>query len=344
MTQNSMFPPDAPVFIIAEMSANHNQNYDRAVKIIEAAHEAGADAVKLQSYTPDTMTIDCDDEHFRIKGTIWEGRTLYDLYKEAYTPWEWYPRLQAVADRLGIILFSTPFDTTAVDYLESIGAPCHKIASFELTDIPLIKKVAATGKPTILSTGMANEAEIQETIDAFKGAGGNELVLLKCTSAYPAPPEEANLRTIPYLAKRFGVVSGLSDHTLSIAIASAAVALGAKVIEKHFCLDHSLPGPDSSFSLDPKEFATMAQSVREVEKALGTVSFELTDKEKANTAFRRSIYVVRDVRKGEVVSPDNIRVIRPAYGMAPRHYEDVLGKHFTAPQAKGTPLTDGMVK
>lgn len=344
MCYTSFFTTDSPVFIIAEMSANHNQDIKQAEAIVEAAAKAGADAVKLQTYTPDTMTLECDNDYFRIEGTIWEGRTLHDLYEEAQTPWDWYPKLKELADRLGVLLFSTPFDQSAVDYLEQMNAPIHKIASFELVDLPLIKKVAATGKPVIMSTGMASKREIQEAVDTFKQAGGKELVLLKCTSAYPAPVEETNLKTIPYLAKHFNVVSGLSDHTLGTTIPCAAVALGAKVIEKHFCLDRSTPGPDSAFSLEPKEFAEMVQSVRTVEKALGAVTFELTEKQKVSAAFRRSIFIVKDVLPGQIITPDNVRIIRPSNGLAPRHYDEVLGKTFTDAFPKGTPLSAEMFK
>ncbi|MUM76956.1 pseudaminic acid synthase [Pseudodesulfovibrio sp. F-1] len=334
-----LFTPDTPVLVIAEMSANHGQDYDQAVRIIHAAHAAGADAVKIQTYTPDTITLDCDNEYFRIQGTIWEGRTLHELYGEAYTPWEWQPKLKAVADSLGLMLFSTPFDFTAVDFLEAMDVACHKIASFEIVDLPLIRKVAATGKPVILSTGMASEAEIEEAVAAFRTAGGTELVLLKCTSAYPAPPEEMNLRTIPYLAERFGVVAGLSDHTLGIDMPIAAVALGARVIEKHLCLSRDLGGPDAAFSLDPEEFAAMVRSVRNVEKGLGTVCFELTEKQKASAVFRRSLFATRDIGAGERLTPDNVRSVRPGHGLHPRHYEELLGKTARAAIRKGTPLS-----
>lgn len=339
MVKQMVFSQNAPVFIIAEMSANHGQDFDRAVEIIKAAHAAGADAIKLQTYTPDTITIDCDNDHFRIKGTIWEGRTLHDLYNEAYTPWDWQPKLQEVANELGLVFFSTPFDHTAVDFLEELDVPCHKIASFELVDIPLIRKVAMTGKPVIMSTGMATEAEIEEAVEAFKSAGGKELALLKCTSAYPAPPEEMNLRTIPYLAERFGVVAGLSDHTLGTDIPIAAVAVGAKIIEKHFCLNRKEDGPDTSFSLEPHEFKTMVDGVRKVEKALGTVHFELTDKQKESAVFRRSLFVVKDMACGEEYSNDNVRSIRPGGGLHTRNLGVIIGKKATCSIKKGTPLT-----
>ena len=344
MTRNPIFSKDSPVFIIAEMSANHGQDFDRAVEIVKAAAEAGADAIKLQTYTPDTITIDCDSDLFTIKGTIWEGRTLYDLYGEAYTPWEWHAPLKKVADDFGLVFFSTPFDFTAVDFLEELNVLCHKIASFEMVDIPLIRKVAATGKPVIMSTGMATEAEIEEAVNAFKAAGGTELALLKCTSAYPAPPEEMNLRTIPYLAERFGVTAGLSDHTLGIEIPIAAVAAGARVIEKHFCLSRGEDGPDTSFSLEPAEFKAMAEGVRKVEKALGKVEFSVTNKQKDSTRFRRSLFVVRDMEAGEPFTPDTMRSIRPGDGLHTRHYEEVLGKKAARALKKGEPLAWDMIK
>lgn len=338
MTKQKIFSSDGPVFIIAEMSANHGQDFDRAVEIVKAAHAAGADAIKIQTYTPDTITIDCNNEYFRIKGTIWEGRTLHDLYGEAYTPWEWQPKLKAVAGDLGLTFFSTPFDDTAVDFLEELNVPCHKIASFEMVDLPLIAKVAATGKPVIMSTGMATEAEIQEAVDTFRKAGGTDLALLKCTSAYPAPPEEMNLRTIPYLAERFNVVSGLSDHTMGIEMPIAAVAIGARIIEKHFCLDRSAGGPDTSFSLEPDELKAMVDGVRKTEKALGSVTFALTEKQKESAAFRRSLFVTQDMAAGEIFTDKNVRSIRPGYGLHTRHLKDVLGKKADHALTKGTPL------
>lgn len=343
MTKQKLFSKDNPVFIIAEMSANHGQNFDQAVEIVKAAHASGADAIKLQTYTPDTITIDCDNEYFRIKGTIWEGRTLYDLYGEAYTPWEWHPRLKEVADDLGIFFFSTPFDDTAVDFLEELDVPCHKIASFEMVDLPLIRKVASTGKPVIMSTGMATEAEIEEAVTTFKEAGGTELALLKCTSAYPAPPEEMNLLTIPYLTERFNVISGLSDHTMGIEMPIAAVAVGANIIEKHFCLDRSKGGPDTSFSLEPAEFKSMVEGVRKTEKALGSIQFTQTEKQKASAAFRRSLFVVKDMKTGERFSHDNIRSIRPGHGIHTRHYEKVLDSKATRSLKRGTPLDWDMI-
>ena len=335
---------DAPVFIIAEMSANHGRDFGQAVEIVRAAHAAGADAVKLQTYTPDTMTLKCDSDLFRIHGTAWDGRTLHDLYAEAYTPWEWQPKLKEVADDLGILLFSSPFDFTAVDFLEEMDVPCYKIASFELVDLPLIRRVAATGKPVIMSTGMASEAEIAEGVEAFRDEGGRELVLLKCTSAYPALPEEMNLRTIPYLAEKFGVVAGLSDHSLGTAVPVAAVALGAGVIEKHLCLSRSLGGPDAGFSLEPDEFKSMVDAVRIAEKALGSIDFRLSEKQKEAALLRRSLFIVKPVGKGEPLTLENVRAIRPGHGLHTRELENVLGKTARSDLKEGTPLAWDMIE
>lgn len=333
-----------PVYIIAEMSANHGQGYDEAVKIIQAAKDAGADAIKLQTYTPDTITIDCDNEYFRIKGTIWEGRNLYDLYKEAYTPWEWQPKLKEIANDLGMDLFSTPFDNTAVDFLEKIEVPAYKIASFELVDIPLIQRVAKTGKPIIMSTGMATIGEIEEAVTAARGAGCKELALLKCTSAYPAPPEEINLRTIPHMADAFGVPVGLSDHTLGIGVPVVAVTLGACIIEKHFTLSRAVPGPDSAFSLEPHEFKEMVEAIRVAEKALGQVNYAVTEKEAASRVFRRSLFVVKDMKAGDVFTADNVRSIRPGYGLPTKHLERIIQRRAAKGIKKGTPVTWDLVK
>ncbi len=328
-----------PVYIIAEMSANHGQSYDEAVKIIHAAKEAGADAIKLQTYTADTITIDCDNEYFRIgKGTIWEGQNLYDLYKEAYTPWEWQPELKKIANDLDMDLFSTPFDNTAVEFLEKMDVPAYKIASFELVDIPLIQRVARTGKPIIMSTGMATIGEIEEAVVAAREAGCKELALLKCTSAHPADPAEMNLRTIPHMAEAFNIPVGLSDHTLGIAVPVAAVALGACIIEKHFTLSRALPGPDSAFSLEPHEFKEMVNAIRVAEKALGQVNYAVTEKEAASRVFRRSLFVVKDMKAGEVFTEDNVRSIRPGYGLACTYIKDVIGRKATREIPKGSPL------
>jgi len=326
------------VYIIAEMSANHNQNFDEAVKIIEAAKQAGADAVKLQTYTPDTITINCSNEYFRIKGTIWEGKNLYDLYKEAYTPWEWQPKLMKIANELGMDLFSSPFDHTAVDFLEKMDVPAYKVASFEVVDIPLLRKIAKTGKPIIMSTGMATLDEIDEAVKTIREAGGDQLALMKCTSAYPAPPDEMNLRTIPHLAEAFGVPTGLSDHTLGIAVPVAAVALGACIIEKHFTLSREVQGPDSAFSLEPDEFRWMVDAIRTAEKALGKLSYEVTEKQKESRVFRRSLFVVKDINQGEVFTEENVRSIRPGYGLHTRYLDKVIGKNASRDIVAGEPL------
>jgi len=329
----------APTYLIAEMSANHNQDFNQAVKIIEAAKEAGADAIKLQTYTPDTLTIDCDNEYFQIgTGTIWEGRNLYELYAEAFTPWEWQPKLKEIAEELGLDFFSTPFDFTAVDFLEEIGVPAYKIASFENVDIPLVKRIAQTGKPIIMSTGMASLAEIDEAVTTIKETGNNQLALLKCTSAYPAPPEEMNLRTIPHLAEAFEVPTGLSDHTLGIAVPVAAVALGACIVEKHFTLSRNISGPDSAFSLEPHEFKAMVDAIRVAEKALGKVLYDVTEREKASRVFRRSLFVVKDTKAGEIFTKENVRSIRPGYGLHTRYLDEVLGRQAARDIEKGTPL------
>ncbi|WP_423824438.1 pseudaminic acid synthase [Salinibacter ruber] len=332
-----------PVYVVAEMSANHNQDYDRAVQIIEAAAEAGADAIKLQTYRPDTLTIDSDNEPFQIKEGPWAGRTLYDLYEEAYTPWDWHPELQEIAHDLGLDFFSTPFDASAVEFLEELEVPVYKIASFENVDLPLIRRVAKTGKPTIMSTGMATLGEIDEAVRAFREAGGTELALLACTSSYPAPPEEMHLRRIPHLAGTFDVVPGLSDHTLGTEAPVAATALGAQVIEKHLTLSREEEGPDSDFSLEPSEFAEMVDAVRKTEKAIGEVRYETTEKESESKTFRRSLFMVEDVNEGERFTEENVRSIRPGNGLHPRFYEEVIGMSASKEVARGTPLQWEMV-
>ena len=336
--------PGSPTYCIAEVSANHNQDFAQAVRIIEAAKAAGADAVKLQTYTADTITIASDREEFRIGGgTLWDGRNLHDLYGEAYTPWEWQPRLKKVAEDLGMDLFSSAFDATAVDFLEKMGVLAHKVASFELVDIALIQKMACTGKPLIMSTGMASVEEIEEALQTARQAGATQIALLKCTSAYPAPAEEMNLRTIPEMARRFGVPVGLSDHTMGIAAPVAAVALGACIIEKHLTLSRATPGPDSGFSLEPHEFKAMVEAVRTAEKALGDVHFGLSDKEEASRVFRRSLFVVADVKRGETFTEGNVRSIRPGYGLHTRHLGEVLGKQAVRDIERGTPLSWDLV-
>ena len=337
--------PGYSTYIIAEMSANHNQDFNQAVKIIEAAKEAGADAVKLQTYTPDTLTIDCDNEYYRIgKGTIWEGRNLYDLYSEAYMPWEWQPRLKEIAAEMGLDLFSTAYDGTAVDFLEDMNVPAYKIASFEIVDLPLIRRVAQTGKPIIMSTGMATLAEIDEAVRTARAAGCSQLALLKCTSAYPAPPEEMNLHTIPHMAEAFGVPVGLSDHTLGIAVPVAAVALGACMVEKHFTLSREIPGPDSAFSLEPHEFKAMVEAIRTVEKALGKVHYGVSEREARSRVFRRSLFVVKDVKAGEMFTEENVRSIRPGHGLPPKYLIEVLGRRAVRDIERGTPMSWGLVR
>jgi len=324
---------------MAELSANHNQDFEKAVKIVYAAKEAGANAIKLQTYTPDTITLACDREEFRVSGgTLWDGRTLHDLYAEAHMPWEWQPKLKQLAEQLGMECFSTAFDPIAVDFLEKMNVPAHKVASFEIVDLPLIQKMARTGKPLIISTGMASEEEIAEALQCARQAGAKEIALLKCTSAYPAPAEEMNLRTIPEMARRFGVPVGLSDHTLGIVASVVAVALGACILEKHLTLSRSIPGPDSAFSLEPQEFKSMVEAVRTAEKALGGVHFGASDKERSSLAHRRSLFVVQDVRQGEEFTTDNVRSIRPGNGLHPRHLEEVLGKRAAKGIKRGTPL------
>ena len=328
-----------PAYVIAELSANHGQDFDEALRLVQVAAEVGADAVKLQTYTPDTLTLDCDNEHFRIgEGTIWEGKNLYELYGEAYTPWEWQPELKAAANRLGLDCFSTPFDSTAIDFLERMEVPAYKIASFELVDLSLIEKVANTGKPIIMSTGMASLQEIGEAVETIQSGGGNQLALLKCTSAYPSPPEEMNLRTIAHLADAFDVPVGLSDHTLGIAVHVAAVSVGACIVEKHLTISRSVPGPDSAFSLEPREFREMVEAIRTAEKAMGRVSYQCTSKEQASRCFRRSLFVVRDVRAGQSFSEENVRSIRPGYGLPPKHLKLVIGQFAATDISAGTPL------
>lgn len=335
---------NAPVLVIAEMSANHNHNFGRAVKILKAAAKSGADAVKLQTYTPDTITLDCDNKHFRIKGTIWEGKNLHSLYKEAYTPWEWQPKLKKIADDLGIMLFSSPFDHTAVDFLEEMNVAAYKLASFEVVDLPLIRKIASTGKPMIMSTGMAELNEIQEAVDTFHAAGGNGLALLKCTSAYPARPEDANLLTIPDMAKRFGVPTGLSDHTLGSAVAVTSVALGSCIVEKHFTLSRADGGPDASFSMEPDEFKTMVKDIRIAEQSLGKISYEITEKQKASRIFRRSLFFVEDVKQGELITKAHVRSIRPSNGLHTRHLEEIIGKRALQNIEQGTPCSWDLIE
>ena len=325
----------SPVFIIAELSANHNGNLETAIKTIKAAKRAGADCIKLQTYTSDTMTIDCDKDDFVIKETIWEGQNLYKLYNEAYTPWEWHQELFKVAKDEGLVCFSSPFDKTAVDFLETLNVPAYKIASFEITDIPLIEYVASKGKPVIISTGIAEIKDIKLAIEACKKKGNNDIALLKCTSSYPAPIEEANLSMIKDLSERFNVISGLSDHTMGSTVPIVATALGAKIIEKHFIINRSIGGPDASFSMNEQEFTEMVQAIREAENAIGKVDYKLTEKQKKGRDFSRSLYVVEDIKKGEIITEKNVRSIRPGFGLHPKFLPEVLGKKVTKNLLKG---------
>lgn len=327
------------VFIVAELSANHKQDIELAKETIYAIKKAGADAVKLQTYTPDTITIDCNNDYFQIKqGTVWDGKTLYELYREAYTPWEWHYELKELAKKIGLIFFSTPLDRTAVDFLVELDVPTYKIASFEITDIPLIEYVASKGKPVIISTGIATLCDIQEAVEACKRVGNDKIILLKCTSAYPAPLGDVNLKTIPNMAKTFNCTVGLSDHTLGISVPIAAVALGAKVIEKHFILSKDINSPDKEFSLTPDEFSQMVKSIREVEKALGEVNYNLTEKMKKGREFSRSLFVVKDIKKGDIFTEENIKSIRPGYGLHPKYLKEILGKKAGKDLKKGTPF------
>ena len=332
--------PEQPVFIIAELSANHGGKIEIAKETIRAAAEVGADAIKLQTYTADTITLDCDSDCFQIKqGTLWDGQTLYALYKEAYMPWEWQPELKRYAEELGLVCFSSPFDNSAVDFLEAMDVPAYKVASFEITDIPLIEYIASKGKPVIISTGIAMLEDIEEAVAACRRMGNEDVILLKCTSAYPAPLEEANLNTIPDLASRFGVIAGFSDHTLGTTAPTVAVTLGAKVIEKHFILDRSIGGADASFSLDKEQFACMVKAVRDTEQMLGRVSYELTEKAKKSREFSRSLFVAEDVEAGEAITEKNVRSVRPGFGLSPKHFSRILGKKFVKSVHRGTPLS-----
>ena len=334
-----------PVYVIAELSANHGGRYEIAARIVEAAKAAGADAIKLQTYTPDTITIASDAEPFRLgDGSLWAGRTLYDLYGEASMPWEWQPRLKELATELGLDCFSSPFDPTAVAFLEAMDVPAYKVASFELVDLPLVRLMAGTGKPLIMSTGMATEDEIDEAVGAARKAGAREIALLKCTSAYPSPPEAINLGAIPVMAQRWGVPVGLSDHTIGESVPVAAVAVGARIVEKHFTLDHENATPDSPFSLDPAEFKRMVDAIRVAEQALAGASLGPAPAEEDSRKFRRSLFVVEDVAAGQVLTTSNVRSIRPAAGLHTRHYEEVLGRRAAHDIARGTPLAWDMLE
>lgn len=327
------------IYIVAEISANHGHDIEIAKKTIKAIKESGADAVKIQTYTADTITMDCDNEYFQIKqGTLWDGTTLYKLYQEAYTPWEWHKELFDYAKEVDITLFSSPFDKTAVDLLESLNTPAYKVASFEITDIPLIRYMASKQKPMIISTGIASIGDIKEAVDACKAEGNYDITLLKCTSSYPAPYEEINLLTIPNIKDTFGVKVGLSDHTMGSTVTLGAVALGAKFIEKHVILDRTIGGPDASFSMEIPEFKAMVNEIRNLEKALGKVNYDLTEKTLNNKVFSRSLFFTEDVKKGEIITQENMRSIRPGYGLHPRYYNEILGKKVTKDIERGTPV------
>lgn len=334
---------DKPTYIIAEMSANHAGSLARAKEIIHAAKEAGADCIKIQTYTPDTMTIDCNNPCFHIDNGTWEGENLYHLYKKACTPWEWQGELKREAEKVGIDFFSTPFDKTSVDFLEKISIGFYKIASFELVDIPLIEYIASKGKPIIMSTGMASLGEIEEAVAAIRKQGNNDIVLLRCASAYPAVTNQMNLRTMVNMGEIFQVPVGLSDHSMGSVGAVAAVALGAKVIEKHFCIDRSIENPDASFSMNPEEFAQMTADIRQAEKAIGSVKYGASEQEKENVIFRRSIFCTKDIKAGEEITVDNVKVIRPGYGLAPKYYKEVLGQTALQNIERGTPLKFDMI-
>lgn len=330
---------DEPPYIIAEMSANHGGDLDKALQIVAAAKGAGADAVKLQTYRPDTITLDCDSEDFQIHGGLWDGRSLYELYQEAHMPWEWHAPLFQRAKELGITVFSSPFDTSAVDLLESLQAPAYKIASFEVVDLPLIRYVAATGKPMIISTGMADAQEIQEAIDAARAGGCQQLAVLHCVSGYPAPAQDYNLRTLTDMALRFGLVTGLSDHTLDNTTAITSIATGAALIEKHFTLDRRAGGPDDSFSLEPSELASLCRDSRTAWSALGRVDYGRKSSEQGNVQFRRSLYFVKNLRAGDVVTRDAVRSVRPGFGLAPKHVDQLIGKTLALDVHFGMPVS-----
>ena len=332
-------------FVVAEVSANHLQDYGRAEAIIKAAAQAGADAVKLQTYTPDTITLDCDNDYFQItQGTIWDGTTLHKLYEEAYTPWEWQPRLMEYANGLGLECFSSPFDATAVDFMKEMDMPAYKVASFEINDIPLIRKIAGLGKPVILATGIAYLEDMERALQVCKEEGNEQVVLLKCTSAYPSPYEEMNLSVIPNMKETFGCVCGLSDHTLGTEVAVASVAIGAKIVEKHMTLCRADGGVDAAFSMEPKEFAGMVHQIRNIEAAIGQATYELTEKQAEGRKLGRSLFIAEDIRKGEALTDKNIRSVRPGAGLAPKHYVDVLGRKAVCDLTKGMPLSWEMIK
>jgi pseudaminic acid synthase len=340
---NFKIDQESPCFIIAELSANHNGSIQTAIETIKSAKRAGADAIKLQTYTPDTITIDSDKDDFVIKGTIWEGRNLYQLYQEAYTPWEWHEILFKTAKEEGLICFSSPFDKSAVDFLESLNTPAYKIASFEITDIPLIEYTASKMKPIILSTGISTQEDISLAIDACLRVGNKNIALLKCTSSYPAPIEEANLSMIKDLATRYNVITGLSDHTIGSLAPVVSICFGAKIIEKHFIIDRAIGGPDSSFSMNEQEFLEMVNSVRQAESAIGNINYTLSEKQKISRAHSRSLYVVENVKSGDIFTEKNVKSIRPGFGLHPKFYKEILGKKANADIDKGTRFTLDLV-
>ncbi len=341
---NHTISEDSPAFVIAEMSANHLMDFDRAVAVMQAAKDAGADAVKIQTYTADTITLDCDDPCFQItQGTLWDGTTLHKLYQTAYTPWEWQPKLQEKAYEMGLEFFSSPFDHTAVDFLEEMQVPAYKIASFEITDIPLIRKIARLGKPMIFATGIARLADIELALDTCKQEGNEDVILLKCTSAYPAPYEDINLKTIPSMAQTFDCLTGLSDHSMGHAVADAAVALGARVVEKHLTLRRADGGADAAFSMEPEEFKLMVDNIRKIELALGRVTYELTEKQTREREHSRSLFIAQDMKAGDVFTPENLRSVRPGCGLHTKYYEELLGKKITKDAKLGTPMSWDLV-
>lgn len=326
-------------FIIAEMSANHMMDFGRAVKIIESAKQAGADAIKLQTYTPDTITLDCDNKYFQItQGTIWDGTTLHKLYQTAYTPWEWQPELKAAAEENGLICFSSPFDFTAVDFMEEMDMPVYKVASFEITDIPLIRKIARLKKPIIMSTGIAYPEDIELALQTCREEGNEDVMLLKCTSAYPSPYEDINLKVIPDMAEKYQVIVGLSDHTMGNAVAVGSIPLGAKIIEKHLTLNRADGGPDGAFSMEPEEFRQMVDNIRIVEKALGSATYDLTEKQIKSREHSRSLFAVKDIRAGEIITEDNVRSVRPGFGLHTKYYDEILGKRASRDVERGMPM------
>ena len=337
-TGKNIINQSSPVLLIAELSANHTGSLDIAIETIRAAKRAGADCIKLQTYTADTITIDCDKDDFLIEGTIWDGINLYKLYQEAYTPWEWHETLFKTAEEEGLICFSSPFDKTAVDFLETFNVPAYKIASFEITDIPLIEYIASKGKPVIISTGIATDEDIKLALDACYKKGNRQIALLKCTSSYPAPIEEANMIMVKDMADRFGVITGLSDHTMGSTVPVVATCFGARIIEKHFILDRSIGGPDASFSMDEREFSNMIKAVREAEKAIGVVDYNLTEKQIKGRDFSRSLYVVKDIKAGEVITEKNVKSIRPGFGLHPKFYNSILGRNVKCDLEKGDRL------